>query len=75
MCQSNVSPKRYWEALGGTQSLPLWGFLSLPWETPCLLHGAVSEENQVTGLLSLHGNLGQGGLGATMKKGVRDSHQ
>lgn len=75
MCQSNVSPKRYWEALGEIQSLPLCGFLSLPWETPCLLHEAVSEENQVTGLLSLHGNLGQGGLGMAVKKGVGDSHQ
>lgn len=43
---------------------------------PCLLlHGAVSIENQVPDLVSLGGNLGQGGLGLAVTKGVGDSNQ
>lgn len=60
MCQDSVNPKEHWEVLGKLSPYHSGAFCLYP----CvLLHGAVSRENQVPGVVSLDRNLGQGGMG------------
>jgi hypothetical protein len=72
MCQDGLNPKGHWEVLGKLSPYHFGAFCLYP----CLLlRGAVSSENQVPDLVNLDGNLGQGGMGVAVMKGVGDSNQ
>lgn len=72
MCQDSVNPKGDGEVLG---KLSPYHFGAFCLYSCLLLHGTVSRENQVPGLVSLDENLGQGGMEVAVTKGVGDSYQ